>query len=152
LVGWDDLIIRHLPEFAMHDSWVTSQVTVRDMFCHRSGLPDHAGDTLEDIGYDRPEILHRLRYVIPDSSFRSHYAYTNFGFTAAAVAAARAVGESWGMSLRGESTSRSGWAKQVRVFRISPRRENALSVTSGGTAPGLPNTRAMPIRNRQQAG
>jgi CubicO group peptidase (beta-lactamase class C family) len=95
LVGWDDPIIRHDPGFAMHDEGVTRQVTLRDMFCHRSGLPDHAGDTLEDLGYDRTEVLHRLRYVKPDSSFRSHYAYTNFGLTAAAVAAAKASGKSW---------------------------------------------------------
>src|SRR5258708_39962833 len=79
----------------MHDAWVTENVTLRDMFCHRSGLPNHAGDALEDIGYDRAEILHRLRYVRPDSSFRSHLAYTNFGLTAAAVAAAKASGKSW---------------------------------------------------------
>ena len=95
LVAWDDPIIRHDPSFAMHDAWVTRNVSLRDMFCHRSGLPDHAGDALEDIGYDRTEILQRLRYVRPDSSFRSHYAYTNFGLTAAAVAAANASGKSW---------------------------------------------------------
>jgi CubicO group peptidase (beta-lactamase class C family) len=95
LVSWDDPIIRHDPAFAMSDAWVTREVTLRDMFCHRSGLPDHAGDALEDIGYGRDEILHRLRYVRPDSSFRSHYAYTNFGLTAAAVAAAKASGKSW---------------------------------------------------------
>ncbi len=95
LVAWDDPIIRRDPTFAMHDAWVTENVTLRDMFCHRSGLPNHAGDALEDIGYDRAEILHRLRYVRPDSSFRSHLAYTNFGLTAAAVAAAKASGKSW---------------------------------------------------------
>jgi CubicO group peptidase (beta-lactamase class C family) len=92
---WGDPIIRHDPSFALQDAWVTREVTLRDMFCHRSGLPDHAGDRLEDIGYDRSEVLHRLRYIKPDSSFRSHYAYTNFGFTAAAVAAAKAAGKSW---------------------------------------------------------
>lgn len=95
LISWDDPIIRHDPSFALHDAYSTREVTLRDMFCHRSGLPDHAGDTLEDIGYDRAEILCRLRYVTPDSSFRSQYAYTNFGFTAAAVAAAKASGKSW---------------------------------------------------------
>ncbi|MGH7249185.1 MAG: serine hydrolase domain-containing protein, partial [Pseudomonadota bacterium] len=95
IVGWDDPIIRHDPGFEMHDPWVTRQITLRDMFLHRSGLPDHAGDALEDIGYGRAEILRRLRYQKPDSSFRSHYAYTNFGFTEAAVAAALASGKSW---------------------------------------------------------
>jgi CubicO group peptidase (beta-lactamase class C family) len=95
VVGWDDPIIRHDPGFQMYDAWVTRQVTLRDMFAHRSGLPDHAGDLLEDIGFDRAEILHRLRYQKPASSFRSHYAYTNFGLTEAAVAAAMASGKSW---------------------------------------------------------
>lgn len=95
LVTWDDPIIRHYPTFQMYDAWVTRQVTLRDMFAHRSGLPDHAGDALEDMGYGRDEILYRLRYQKPDSSFRSHYAYTNFGLTAAAVAAARTSGKPW---------------------------------------------------------
>lgn len=95
LVTWDDPIIRHDPGFEMYDPWVTHAVTLRDMFAHRSGLPDHAGDPLEDMGYDRAAILYRLRYQKPDSSFRSQYAYTNFGLTAAAVAAARAAGKSW---------------------------------------------------------
>jgi CubicO group peptidase (beta-lactamase class C family) len=95
VVSWDDPVIKHDPGFAMCDPWVTRQVTLRDFFCHRSGLPDHAGDWLEDIGYDRAAILYRLRYQQPDSSFRSHYAYTNFGLTEAAVAAAKAAGKSW---------------------------------------------------------
>jgi CubicO group peptidase (beta-lactamase class C family) len=95
IVGWDDPIVRHGPDFAMYDAWVTRAVTLRDMFVHRSGLPDHAGDMLEDIGWDRAAILHRLRYQKPASSFRSQFAYTNFGFTAAAVAAAEAAGKSW---------------------------------------------------------
>ncbi|QGM98745.1 serine hydrolase [Methylocystis parvus] len=94
-VSWDDKIVRFLPDFAMSDPWISKEITLRDMFCHRSGLPDHAGDLLEDIGYGRDEILRRLRFIRPSGSFRASYAYTNFGFTAAAVAAARAVGRSW---------------------------------------------------------
>jgi CubicO group peptidase (beta-lactamase class C family) len=95
VIAWDDPIIKHDPGFQMHDPWVTREVTLRDMLAHRSGLPDHAGDLLEDIGYDRDAILYRLRYEKSDSSFRAHYAYTNFGFTEAAVAAAKAGGRSW---------------------------------------------------------
>jgi CubicO group peptidase (beta-lactamase class C family) len=83
------------PAFAMYDSWVTHEVTVADLFSHRSGLADHIGDDLEDIGYDRAEILHRLRYLRPEGPFRAYYAYTNFGLTAAAVAVAGAAGETW---------------------------------------------------------
>jgi CubicO group peptidase (beta-lactamase class C family) len=95
VIRWDDRVIDHLPNFRMSDPWVTREVTLRDFLCHRSGLPDQAGDWLEDIGYDQREVLHRLRFQKPANSFRSHYAYTNFGFTAAAVAGARAAGKPW---------------------------------------------------------
>src|SRR5829696_2914425 len=83
------------PGFALHDAWPTQNVSVADLFAHRSGLLDHAGDLLEDLGFDRSEVLHRLRYLEPEYSFREGYEYTNFGLTAAAVAVAEAVGESW---------------------------------------------------------
>ena len=94
-ISWDSKLNALDPTFEMFDPWVTREITVRDMFAHRSGLPDHAGDLLEDIGFTRAEILHRLRYQHPDSSFRSHYAYTNFGMTEGAVAAAKAYGQEW---------------------------------------------------------
>ncbi|MEU9393684.1 serine hydrolase [Streptomyces sp. NPDC048324] len=93
-VGWDDPVVKHDPGFALKDPWVTRHVTLADLFSHRSGLPDHAGDLLEDLGYDRSYILNHLRYQ-PLAPFRAHYAYTNFGLTEAAVAVARAAGTSW---------------------------------------------------------
>jgi CubicO group peptidase (beta-lactamase class C family) len=79
----------------MSAPWVTSEITIRDFYSHRSGLPEHAGDLLEDLGYSREEVLHRLRFQHPDTSFRSGYAYTNFGMTEGAVAAAAAAGMEW---------------------------------------------------------
>src|SRR5256886_6948794 len=94
-ITWDSRLNELDPIFVMFDPWVTHQVTIRDMYAHRSGLPAHAGDLLEDLGFSRAEILRRLRYQHPDSSFRSHYAYTNFGMTEAAVAAAKPYGAEW---------------------------------------------------------
>jgi CubicO group peptidase (beta-lactamase class C family) len=90
-ITWDS---KH-PPFAMFDPWVTREITIRDMYAHRSGLPEHAGDLLEDLGFSRAEILHRLRYQHPESSFRSHYAYTNFGLTEAALAASKTYVLDW---------------------------------------------------------
>ena len=83
------------PGFALHDAWPTQNVSLADLFAHRSGLLDHAGDLLEDLGFDREEVLHRLRYLEPAYSFREGYEYTNFGLTAAAVAVAQVLGTSW---------------------------------------------------------
>jgi CubicO group peptidase (beta-lactamase class C family) len=94
-ITWDSKLSALDLAFEMFDPWVTREITIRDMYAHRSGLPAHAGDLLEDLGSMRAEILYRLRYQHPDSSFRSHYAYTNFGITEGSIAAARAYGLEW---------------------------------------------------------
>ncbi len=94
-ITWDSKLGVLDPTFAMFDPWVTREITIRDMYAHRSGFPEHAGDLLEDLGFARAEILYRLRYQHPGSSFRSHYAYTNFGMTEGGIAAAKAYGLEW---------------------------------------------------------
>ncbi|MDP4006369.1 serine hydrolase [Methylobacterium sp. NEAU K] len=95
VIDWDSRVADLDPAFQLHDPYPTSQVTVRDFFNHRSGLPGTSGDDLEDIGYGRDEILRKLRLVRPSSSFRAGYSYSNFGFTEGAVAAARPTGKPW---------------------------------------------------------
>lgn len=94
-VNWDDPVNKYVPSFQMQSPYVTQEVTLRDLLSHRSGLPEHAGDDLEDLGFDRAIVLNRLRYFPTENNFRAQYAYTNFGFTAAAVAAAAAVSKPW---------------------------------------------------------
>jgi len=93
-VKWDDPVAKYLPGFTLSDSYVGRTVTIADMYAHRSGLPDHAGDLLEDLGFDRATILQRLA-LEPLKPFRVTYNYTNFGITAAAQAVANAAHESW---------------------------------------------------------
>jgi CubicO group peptidase (beta-lactamase class C family) len=94
VVSWDTSIAEKLPWFTLSDPWVGRQVTIGDMFSHRSGLPAHAGDDLEDVGFDRRTILERLQ-LLPLRGYRDTYAYTNFGLTAGAEAVAAAAGKDW---------------------------------------------------------
>jgi CubicO group peptidase (beta-lactamase class C family) len=93
-VQWDTPVRSKLPWFTLSDPFIIRNVTIGDLYAHRSGLPDHAGDKLEDLGYGRTEVLRRLQQV-PLAPFRSSYAYTNFGITAAAEAVATAAGTDW---------------------------------------------------------
>lgn len=96
-IGWDTPIGQALPGFALAypDPGLNARLTLGDLYSHRSGLHEHAGDQLEDLGYSRAEILQRLRWA----SLGRHgdYAYTNFGLTAAAEGMARAMGTDWAM-------------------------------------------------------
>jgi CubicO group peptidase (beta-lactamase class C family) len=94
VVTWDTPVVSKLPWFTLNDPYVASHVTVADLYSHRSGLPDHAGDKLEELGYDRWQTLERLKYLSL-APFRISYAYTNFGVTAAAEAVAAPAGKPW---------------------------------------------------------
>jgi len=94
VVSWNSRMRDLLPWFALSDPARTEKLTIGDLYSHRSGLPDHAGDDLEDLGFGRQTILERL-HLLPLNAFRTSYAYTNFGLTAAAEAVAEASGTDW---------------------------------------------------------
>lgn len=93
-VDWNDRVSTYLPNFALSSAHTTRNVTIADLFAHRSGLPDHLGDILEDLGASRAQILRGLRFA-PLTPLRQDFAYTNFGLSAGAFAVARRAGTSW---------------------------------------------------------
>lgn len=97
LIGWDDKVIDHLPQFRMYDHWVTGEMTVRDLLVHRSGLGLGQGDLLfvPRSHLSREEVVHRLRYLAPKTSFRSEYAYDNVLYIAAGLLIEEVTGSSW---------------------------------------------------------
>lgn len=96
-LSFDDRVIDHLPEFRMHDPWVTREFTIRDLLTHRSGLPLGAGDLLmfPDGDTTRDEIVHALRYLEPSTSFRSEFAYDNLLYIVAGEVVAKVAGTSF---------------------------------------------------------
>jgi CubicO group peptidase (beta-lactamase class C family) len=92
---WDDKVASYLPGFQLYDPYVTREITIRDALSHRSGL-GRQGDMLwYGNSYDRDEVLRRVRYLKPNSSFRSKFGYSNIMFLAAGQSVAAAAGESW---------------------------------------------------------
>lgn len=93
-VRWSDPVVKHLPGFELSDPWVGTHVTIGDLYSHRSGLPGASGNDLESFGFQRPEIIERLKYE-PLDPFRISYSYSNHGMTTAGEAVARAAGTTW---------------------------------------------------------
>jgi CubicO group peptidase (beta-lactamase class C family) len=67
-LNWDDPVVKHLPDFQLYDDWVTKNVTVRDLLCHRLGL-ERAQKLYYHRGYDQREIMRRMRYLRPTVQF-----------------------------------------------------------------------------------
>ena len=96
-IEWDGQVTRYLPWFQMWDPYVTREMTVRDLLVHRSGLGLGAGDLLlwPETTYTRREIVSRLRYIRPATSFRNAYAYDNMLYVAAGELIEAVSGTTW---------------------------------------------------------
>lgn len=97
LLEWDAPVVEYLPWFQMWDPWVTREISVRDLLVHRSGLGLGQGDLLgwPPSTLERREIVRRIRYLEPVTSFRSAYAYDNILYHAAAVVIEEVSGMPW---------------------------------------------------------
>ena len=95
-LAWDDKVSKYLPDFEMYDPWVTSELTVRDLVTHRVGLDTFSGDLLwYETTFTSDDILKRVRYLKPVSSFRTRFGYQNLMFIAAGKIVEKVSGKSW---------------------------------------------------------
>ena len=91
---WGDRVTDHLPRFRLHDDFATARMTLRDLMCHRSGLPRH--DLMwYNSAASREELFERLRYLEPSRDFRTDYQYQNLMFMTAGYLVGRVSGMPW---------------------------------------------------------
>ncbi len=93
-LNWDDPVIKRLPDFQLYDEWITKNVTVRDLLCHRLGL-ERAQRLYYHRGYDQREIIRRMRYLKPVANFRTAFQYANQQYGAAGLIVQAVTGKSW---------------------------------------------------------
>ncbi|MGB9103796.1 MAG: serine hydrolase [Terriglobales bacterium] len=91
---WDDRVTKHLPSFQVQDSYVTRELTVRDLLTHRSGV-EPTDLLFWGTKLDRDEIIRRLRYVRQSASLRSRWQYQNLMFITAGQIIPAVTGTTW---------------------------------------------------------
>lgn len=96
-LGWDEPLVKYLPEFKMADPAVTGMFTVRDLLVHRSGLPLGAGDLMyfPQSSADTAQVMRALQFLRPARGFRAGYDYDNILYIVAGVLIERMSGLSW---------------------------------------------------------
>ena len=95
-LSWDDPVQQHLPYFELYDPYVSSNMTVRDLLCHRSGLATFSGDLIwYGSNYGREEVIKRAKHLEPKHGFRGSYGYQNIMFIAAGEIVSKVSGMTW---------------------------------------------------------
>jgi CubicO group peptidase (beta-lactamase class C family) len=101
-LDWDDRVVDRLPGFQMSDAYVTREMRIRDLLCHRSGLGLGAGDLMfwPASDFTSDQVNYRLRFVPLATSFRSAYAYDNVLYNSAGAVIRQVSGKPWAEFIR----------------------------------------------------
>lgn len=94
ILNWDTPVRSYIPDFMMNDPVATEYLTLRDIACHRSGLPRH------DLSWYAPaanlaERVHRLRYLQSSHPFRTKFQYSNLMYMTTGHVIEQVTHEPW---------------------------------------------------------
>lgn len=93
---WQDPVQQHLPWLQLYDPYVSAEIRIDDLLCHRSGLGTFSGDLLWwGTPYSPEEVLRRMKYLSASGRFRADYGYSNLMFLAAGEVIHKASGKPW---------------------------------------------------------
>jgi CubicO group peptidase (beta-lactamase class C family) len=98
-LDWDKPVRRYLPEFDLQDTVAAERSTLRDLACHRTGMPRHdlvwkAND------FSRRDLLERLGHLEPSADFRSTWQYNNWMYMTLGIVIEAVTGQSWEQFVR----------------------------------------------------
>lgn len=138
-IAWDDKVSEYLPDFQMYDPWVTSELTIRDVISHRVGLDTFSGDLLwYETTYTDDDILKRVKFLKPVSSFRTRYGYQNLMFIVAGKIIEKVSGKPWGEFVKQRILDPLGMSRTVTTIKNLPDNAAFPHNESGGTLRVLP--------------
>src|SRR5436190_14265825 len=90
----------YLPDLAFYNNGMTDNITLRDMMCHRTGLPRHDYSWYLFSTSSRDSLVKRIQYMEPTGGVRDKWQYNNFMFMLQGVIAEKLTGQKWEQNIR----------------------------------------------------
>ncbi len=113
----------YLPELKFYTPEMNEMITLRDMMCHRTGLPRHDLSWYLFGNSTRDSMILKIQYMEPTAGIREKWQYNNFMFAAQGVITEHLTGKSWEQNVTD------------RIFRPLGMTESDFSVTDLAKAP-----------------
>src|SRR5579872_4672778 len=85
----------YLPELKFYTPAMDDMITLRDMMCHRTGLPRHDLSWYLFGTSNRDSMIRKVQYMEPTAGIRERWQYNNFMFAAQGVVAEKLTNQSW---------------------------------------------------------
>ena len=92
--NWDKPIKESVPELEFYNDFLNSNVTLRDMLGHKTGVSRHDMIWLQS-DFSRKELFERIKYLKPAIPLRQDFIYNNLMYTAVGYSIELKTGLSW---------------------------------------------------------
>lgn len=141
LMSWDDPISKYFSvpdEFLLYnDSYVSNDITIRDVLMHDSGLSRELGNEFPTYFNDSfSESIFKLRYVENSTPFRSTYAYNSLIYALGGYCAAKANNTTWNELIKEDLLNQLGMTTTTTSywdFLSSPDHATPYKLLKNGT-------------------
>lgn len=128
-LNWDDPVKKYIPEFEVYDPYVSQEFTIRDLVTHRSGFPLGAGDLMffpEGGDFTVDDVIHNMRNLKQESSFRSEFKYNNNMFIIAGEVLKRVSGLEWAEFMEQKIFPKVGMTKSKGTYNHTVNVKNKI--------------------------
>jgi CubicO group peptidase (beta-lactamase class C family) len=125
----DDKVRKFLPYFEVYDAYVSQDVTVRDLLCHRIGFETFSGDAIWYLSdnLSAEQIIRRAKYLPQSYNFRAGYGYSNIMYITAGELMKTVAGKPWGNIIQERIFNPLGMSRSVTSSKYIGQKGNFAS-------------------------
>jgi CubicO group peptidase (beta-lactamase class C family) len=116
-LNYDKPVKEYLPELKFFNTEMNNLVTVRDMMCHRTGLPRHDYSWYLFNTDSRDSMMQRIQYQEPTAAIRQTWQYNNFMFLLQGMIAEKMSGKSWEQNIKEKIFNPLGMASSTLTIK-----------------------------------
>lgn len=99
-VDFDKPVRTYLPDAKFYNDELNDHITLRDMMCHRTGLPRHDYSWYLFQTHSKDSLVQRIQYMEPSAGLREKWQYNNFMFLLQGAVTEKITGKSWEDNIR----------------------------------------------------
>jgi len=122
LLDWDKPVRSYMPALEFSDPYLTANVTLRDLLCHRTGIRNNAAPFRGHLS--RAQVIGLFKSLEPVQPFRTRWEYSNIGYALAGEIAASVSGSSWEQIVTRRLIEPLGMSRTTAYFDAAPAMEN----------------------------
>ena len=99
-IDFDKPVKQYLPELEFYNDEMNNNITVRDILCHRTGLPRHDYSWYLFNSASKDSLMERIKYQEPTAKLRQTWQYNNFMFLVQGVLSEKLMGKTWEQNVK----------------------------------------------------